>query len=267
MADLLKRSLAPLTDAAWEAVDAAAATILKAQLTARTLVDFSGPHGWEYAALNLGRIDIPKGGGDPEVPWGIRSVLPLVEVRVPVVLPQLELDNASRGCKDLDLTPLEEAARRVAYFEDAAVYTGFGPGGIQGIVQEAAHEPIPLPDNPESYPQAVAQGLKELRLAGVPGPYSLVLGIDAYASLIQAGKGGFPPARIIQDMLGGQLLAAQAIQGGLLLSTAGGDFELTLGQDLAVGFATHDRQNVELFLTESFTFRVLRPEAAVELKA
>lgn len=267
MADLLKRSLAPLTEEAWEEVDATAATILKAQLTARTLVDFSGPHGWELAAVNLGRLDIPKGGSDENVPWGIRTVLPLVEVRVPVTISQLELDNASRGCKDLDLTPLEEAAQRVARFEDAAVYTGFGPGGIQGIIQEAAHKPVKLPENPEAYPQAVAQGLKELRLAGVPGPYALVLGVDAYAGLVQAGKGGFPPARIIRDMLGGQILASQALQGGLLLSTAGGDFELTVGQDLAVGFATHDRDNVELFLTESFTFRVLRPEAAVELSA
>ena len=267
MADLLKRSLAPLTEEAWEEVDAAAATILKAQLTARTLVDFCGPHGWEYAAVNLGRIDIPKAGHDQDVPWGVRTVLPLVEVRVPITLPQLELDNAARGCKDMDLAPAEEAARRVAYFEDAAIYTGFEPGGIRGIIQEAAHEPVKLPGDPETYPQAVAQGLKELRLAGVPGPYALVLGVDAYAGLIQAGKGGFPPARIVQDMLGGDILATQALKGGVLLSTAGGDFELTVGQDLALGFATHDRHHVELFLTESFTFRVLRPEAAVELRA
>ena len=53
----------------------------------------------------------------------------------------------------------------------------------------------------------------------------------------------------------------------MLLSTAGGDFELTIGQALAIGYASHDRNEVELFLTESFTFRVLRPEAAVELGA
>lgn len=267
MADLLKRSLAPLTEEAWQEVDSTAATILKAQLTARTLVDFSGPHGWQYAAVNLGRLDISKGGGDENVPWGVRSVLPLVEVRVPVVLPQLELDNASRGCRDIDLSPLEEAAKRVAHFEDAAVYAGFGPGGIQGIVQEAAHKPVKLPDNPELYPKAVAEGLKELHLAGVPGPYSLVLGIDEYTGLFQAGKGGFPPARIVRDMLGGDILATQVLQGGVLLSTAGGDFELTVGQDLAIGYASHDRNQVELFLTESFIFRVLRPEAAVELSA
>ncbi len=266
MTDLLKRSLAPLTEEAWQEVDATASTILKAQLTARTLVDFSGPHGWQFAAVNAGRIDLSKGGSQ-DVPWGVRTVLPLVEVRVPVVLPQLELDNASRGCSDVDLSPLEDAAQKVAHFEETAIYTGFEPGGIKGITQASAHKAVKLPENPEQYPKAVAQGLKELRLAGVPGPYALVLGVDAYAGLLQAGKGGYPPARIIRDMLGGQILASQVLSGGVLLSAAGGDFELTVGQDLAIGYASHDRTNVELFLTESFTFRVLRPEAAIELSA
>jgi hypothetical protein len=36
-----------------------------------------------------------------------------------------------------------------------------------------------------------------------------------------------------------------------------------LGQDFSVGYASHDRDKVELYLTESFTFRVLEPAAAV----
>jgi uncharacterized linocin/CFP29 family protein len=52
----------------------------------------------------------------------------------------------------------------------------------------------------------------------------------------------------------------------VLLSTRGGDYELTVGQDLSIGYASHDRTDVELFLTESFTFRVLEEKAAVFLK-
>jgi len=50
-----------------------------------------------------------------------------------------------------------------------------------------------------------------------------------------------------------------------LLSVRGGDYELHVGQDWSVGYLGHDRQTVELFLTESFTFRVLEPAAAVPL--
>jgi uncharacterized linocin/CFP29 family protein len=52
----------------------------------------------------------------------------------------------------------------------------------------------------------------------------------------------------------------------VLLSTRGGDYELTVGQDLSIGYAVHDRENVELYLTESFTFRVLEEKAAIFLR-
>jgi uncharacterized linocin/CFP29 family protein len=56
------------------------------------------------------------------------------------------------------------------------------------------------------------------------------------------------------------------LKGGGLLSTRGGDYEVTVGQDLSIGYAAHDRTDVELFLTESFTFRMLEEKAAVFLK-
>ena len=45
----------------------------------------------------------------------------------------------------------------------------------------------------------------------------------------------------------------------------GGDFLLDVGQDLAVGYLTHDIEQVDLYLEESLTFRVVSPEAAVAI--
>ncbi|WP_437855915.1 encapsulin [Sorangium sp. So ce363] len=59
---------------------------------------------------------------------------------------------------------------------------------------------------------------------------------------------------------------APALEGGVLLSTRGSDFELTVGEDLSIGYDRHDKDIIELFLTESFTFRVLEPAAAVALR-
>ncbi len=267
MADLLKRSFAPLTAEAWEEVDEAARQIFKAQLTARTLVDFDGPHGWEHAGVNLGRVEAAKAASGG-VPWGLRSVLPLIEVRVPLVLGQWELDNAGRGCKDVDLEPLEEAARKVAFFEETAIFKGFDKGQIKGICQAAAHKTVRLPGNVKQYAQAVAQALKTLQTAGIGGPYALVLGTEPYHALIQSGEGGYPPRRIVRDMLGGGPIAwSRALDGGVLMSVRGGDFEMTVGQDLSIGYQSHDSEEVHLFITESFTFRTLEPAAAVELKA
>jgi len=266
MVDLLKRSLAPITEEAWHAIDEAAARTLKAHLSARTVVDFSGPHGWTFSAVNLGGLEIAKKQSTEGVPWGIRTVLPLVEVRIPVVFTQMELDNISRGCKNPNLSALEDVARKVALFEESAIYKGFTAGQIKGIIQESSHGPITLSADVLQYSEAVAAAVKALTLAGVSGPYTLVLGTDCYYALMQSSRGGYPPRLVVRDMLQGDVLWSPALEGGVLLSTRGGDFELAVGQDLAVGYAGHDRSNVELFLAESFTFRVLNPEAALELR-
>ncbi len=38
-----------------------------------------------------------------------------------------------------------------------------------------------------------------------------------------------------------------------------------IGQDLSIGYLSHSAETVELYLQESFTFRVLTTEAAVAL--
>ncbi len=262
--DLLKRELAPIPSEAWTEIDRQAAQALKPELSARAVVDFSGPHGWSLGAVNLGRLEIPPEHKDHDVPWGRRAVQPLVEARVPFTLAQMELDNAARGARDLKLDALRKAAQRIALFEERAVYLGFEPGQVQGILPASRHPAVLLPKNPLEYPRAVGEALKVLRLAGVGGPYALVLSTDLYYALFST-ESCYPAQRLIAEMLGGDILQSAALDGGVVLSTRGGDFTLTVGQDLAVGYESHDRQNVTFFLTESLTFQVLEPAAAVGL--
>ncbi|HNQ21930.1 MAG TPA: family 1 encapsulin nanocompartment shell protein [Phycisphaerae bacterium] len=264
MLDLLKRSLAPITAEAWQAIDATASRVIKSQLTARTIVDFDGPHGWQLGAVNTGRLDIPKKKSD--VPWGARQMLPLVETRMPFLLNQMEIDGATRGCEDVDLSTLEQAAKQVARFEESAIYLGFADGGLGGIIPSTAHKPITLPPQVRQYPEAVGAALEVLGRAGIGGPYALVLGSKAYYPLMQCVENGYPPRRIVRDLLQGDILWSPVLDGGVLLSTRGGDFQLTVGVDFAIGYAGHTREQVELYLTESFAFRVLEPAAAVTLK-
>ncbi|NLX13630.1 MAG: bacteriocin family protein [Phycisphaerales bacterium] len=267
MTDLLKRNLAPITEAGWQEIDATAAQVIKTQLSARSVVDFSGPHGWEMAAVNLGRLEVPKKKGEAKIPWGLRQVLPLVETRVHFSLNQWEIDNISRGCKDADLSALEATARQVAHFEESAVYNGFPDGNIAGLLPSCSHKPIKLPASVDQYAQCIGEAVKTLDQAGVGGPYALVLGSKAYYPLKHNCGQGYPLGRVIKELLQGNVLWSPVLAGGVVLSTRGGDFELVVGQDFSIGYACHDKAQVELFLTESFTFRVINPDAAIELKA
>ncbi|MEJ2722879.1 MAG: family 1 encapsulin nanocompartment shell protein, partial [bacterium] len=158
--NLLKRTIAPVTDEAWKEIEDEASRVLKSQLSARTLVDLSGPHGWELGAINLGRVAIPKKQAQRGVHWGPREVLPLIEVRVPFKLNQLEIDNITRGSADADLNPVSDASRKIALFEDGAIYNGFAAGNIEGILPASKHRAVALPADPDAFPDAVGKAVK-----------------------------------------------------------------------------------------------------------
>ncbi len=265
--DLLKRKKAPITDEAWKQIDDEARRVLQLHLAGRKVVDFSGPHGWKLGSVNTGRLTpIGKGplGG---VSYAVRVVQPLVEVRAPIVMKIMELDYAARGADDLDLDPVIAVAEQVAHAEDTAIFHGFDGGDITGIIEASPHKPIAV-NAILDWPKAVVAGLEVLRAAGVNGPYALALGVQAYDELDADSEDGYPLRRRFAETLPDvTLIWAPALQGGaVLLSTRGGDYELTVGQDLSVGYAVHDRTDVELYLTESFTFRILEEKAAVFLK-
>lgn len=267
MNELLKRQHAPVTAEAWTQIDDEARRVLKLHLAGRKLVDFSGPHGWALGCVNTGRLRHIDKGPIEGVAHAVRAVQPLVELRSPFTMPILELDYASRGANDLDLDPVIAVAERVAHAEDAAIFHGFGEGHITGIVEASPHAPVDVGSNLE-WPRAVAAAKEVLRRAGVNGPYALALGTQAYTELVADSEDGYPLRRRIEEnIIDGTLVWAPAVRGGaVLLSTRGGDYELTVGQDLAIGYVTHDRESVELYLTETFTFRVLEEKAGIYLR-
>ncbi len=263
MPSILKRDFAPVSGQAWQEIDEVAADAVKRNISARKIVDFSGPHGWELAAVNLGRLDLQKQPTKEGVAWGARKVLPLIETRTAFKLNQLELDNISRGSVDADLDPLEDVVTKAARFEDTVIYNGFKKGEMIGMIEASEHRAIKLPADAGEYPAAISRAAETLELSGVEGPYALVLGPDQYHGLLHASHHGYPASRIVSDIIKGQILMSPVLKGGVLASTRGGDFELTVGKDFSIGYANHDRETVELFVTESFAFRVLEPKAAI----
>lgn len=265
--DLLKRELAPITDQAWQQIDEEAGRVLKLQLAGRKLVDFSGPHGWQLGAVSTGRLKQIEPAQGEQVGRAIREVQPLVELRSPVRLPLLELDFAARGATDLELDEVVAVAERMARAEDRAIFAGLPQAGITGIIEASPHAPIQI-EGPLGWPRAVTHAKEVLRQAGVNGPYALALGPAAHSELLSEGEDGYPlRKRLEESIVDGSLVWAPALdEGAVLLSLRGGDYQLTVGQDFSIGYAWHDREQVELYLTESFTFRVLERKAAVLLR-
>jgi uncharacterized linocin/CFP29 family protein len=262
----LLRELAPVTDTGWALLDAEARERLVPGLAARRLVDFGGPHGWEYAATNLGRTESISDAPEEGVSARQRRVLGLVELRAGFAIARSEIEDADRGAEDIDLGALDEAAQRIARAENGAVFNGWKSAGIQGVIEASTHGHISLGEDCERYPRHVAKAVDELRAAGIEGPYGLALGPDAHTAVLETSQhGGYPLMEHLQEILGGPIVWAPAVPGGAVLSQRGGDFLFESGEDLSIGYESHDADAVQLYLEESFSFRVATPEAAVAL--
>ncbi|MCF7669728.1 MAG: bacteriocin family protein [Verrucomicrobia bacterium] len=260
--DNLRKNMAPISGEAWELINEQAQRVFRSRLSARRFVDVDGPHGWDFAAVPIGRLDTPKEQDKKGVRYGIHQVQPLVEGRISFKLNIWELDNSVRGAGDVDLSPLEEAAKEMSAFEDKAIYYGFDEGCIKGLKKASEYKPVAWPKEPEAVVGAIIDGLEALQSSAVEGPYNLVLSSERWKVILGQTQ-GYPLRRRVENAIGGRVIVSPHVKEAFLVSGRGGDFDLTLGADLSIGYEGHDTREVQLFFTESFTFRVLDPSAVV----
>ena len=264
----LLRSQAPITEAAWEMLDQEATQRLVPALAARKLVDFSGPLGWEHSASSLGRTRRLESTPVDGVRALQRQVLPLVESRADFSVSRAELADSDRGAADVDLRALDEAVGRMALLENTAVFHGWGQAGIAGISEASPHEPIRLTEDFDTCPRHVARAVEVLLQSGIDGPYGVALGPESYTGVIETTEhGGYPLFDHLRQILGGPIVWAPGVRGAVVVSLRGGDFLFEAGEDLSIGYDRHDAELVHLYVEESFSFRVVTPEAGVALPA
>lgn len=262
--DNLYRELAPISEAAWADLEEEARRTFRRHVAGRRIVDVADPAGEQFAALGTGRmraIDGPSEG----VLAQLRQAQPVVELRVPFTVDRRQVDAVERGAKDADWQPAKDAARQIAFAEDQTIFEGYPAAAIAGLRGSASLPPVDLPADAADYPDAISRAVAALRLAGVAGPYALALGEDAYTTVSEASDDGYPIRDHIARIVDGEIIWAPALDGGFLLSTRGGDFELHLGQDVAIGYLGHDSASVDLYLQSTLTFTVYTTEAVVPL--
>jgi len=260
--NFLRRELAPISPQGWSEIDSVATKALAANLSGRKFVDVNGPHGLDYASVPLGRLAVPEKQSATAVKYGVHQVLPLVETRADFRLPVWELDNIERGAKDLNLDVVIKASRAIASFEEKAIYDGFAAGAIVGLHQAAKSQKIKISLDVDAVVDAVSMAKEQMQKSGVGGSANLVFSPSLWNFLARCIPGGTLRSTI-EGEIGGHVIYAELVKDALLVANRGGDLELTVGQDFAIGYHSHTADEISLFITESFTFRVLAPEALI----
>jgi len=259
--DNLHRELAPVSAAAWDEIAEEAARTFKVRIAGRRVVDVPDAAGPAFSAVGTGHtsaVDAPADG----VQARQREVQPLVELRVPFTVTRAAVDDVERGAQDSDWQPVKDAAEQLATAEDRVVFAG--AVGMTGIGPSSSNDAVALPGDVRELPTAVARAQTTLRIAGVEGPYALVLSSDLYTAAAEAVDQGYPILSHLERLLGPErIVFAPALSGALLLSLRGGDYTLQLGQDVSIGYLSHDAETVTLYLQESLAFLAFTAEASV----
>ncbi len=262
--DLFRKNLAPITKEAWEQIEDEAKTSLKTLLSARKLVDIEGPKGWDFAGIPTGRMKLVEQAKNKGFSYGIRKVLPVVEPRVSFSLNIWELDNAARGAEDVELDNLTKAVEKIASFEENAIYNGLPEAGIAGLLTEA-EDKVSLPKEPSKWLSGITEAVLKLKENAIDGPYSLVLPPTVWKTVKYFAE-CYPLLPQLKEILQGEVILSNFINTGLLVSIRGEDFRMVLGNDFSIGYENHNHKEVSLFLTESFTFQILEPAAAIKIE-
>lgn len=260
----LYRDLAPITEAAWAEIETEATRTFKRHIAGRRVVDVSAPGGPVTAAISTGHLLDVAGPGDG-VSAHLREARPLVRLRVPFTVNRSDIDDVERGSQDSDWDPVKAAAKKLAFAEDRAIFEGYEAAAIGGIRKGSSNPALALPSDPREIPDVISKALSELRLAGVDGPYSVLLSADVYTQVSETTAHGYPIREHLNRLVDGDIIWAPAIDGAFVLSTRGGDFDLQLGTDVSIGYLTHDAATVQLYLEETLTFLSYTAEAAVAL--
>jgi uncharacterized linocin/CFP29 family protein len=258
----LHRELAPISDVAWAQIEEETSRTIKRYLAGRRVVDLHGPAGSPLSAVGTGHLGTiaPPAEGIVAQQRGAKG---LVELRVPFELERQMIDDVERGANDSDWQPAKDAARKLAFAEDRAIFEGYAAGGIIGVRQGTSNPQKSLPADVRKYLEAFAQALSQLRLVGVNGPYAILLGADAYTELAETSDYGHPVLEHVKRLVEGKIIWAPAIDGAFVVTTRGGDLDLHIGQDVSIGYLNHTDTHVRLYLQETFTFLYLTSESAV----
>ncbi|MDY6820369.1 MAG: family 1 encapsulin nanocompartment shell protein [Deferribacterota bacterium] len=263
--NILRQELAPISDKAWKELFSQAKDAFSNYLTARRLVDVKEPKGLDFGVINTGRLKKLDEKSNENTVCSIFDVQPLIELKTYFKLDRQEIDSIDRGCKNPDLAPLIEAARVISKLEDEIVYYGMKKANVDGLKKNVS-DTITLSLDAESLLKSIVDAKGKLVYLGIGGPYSLVVSPEVWKFIVSHGK-GYPLLKSVKNTIDGKIVVSPHIKDVFFLSERGGDFILNFGQDLSIGYDSHNDKHISLYFLETLTFQVFENAAVcLELK-
>ena len=153
----LYRELAPITEDAWAEIERRPRRTFKRHIAGRRVVDVSEPGGPVDAAVSTGHLLDVVAPGDGVVAH-LRDARPLVRLRVPFTVNRSDIDDVERGSQDSDWDPVKDAAKKLAFVEDRAIFEGYEAASIERYPQVQLQPCAGAARDPREIPDVIAPG-------------------------------------------------------------------------------------------------------------
>ncbi|MBN2870916.1 MAG: encapsulin [Campylobacterales bacterium] len=258
----LNRETSPISSAVWSQIDAVFTPLLSQRLKLRSLVGFT-PVAFETDAIATGNLT--SLASSEHLSMSIREPVRMVEIRYGFDLPKSVVEDFKRDKSDFDDTVFKHVANRFSAVENSLILEGVKEAQIEGILNNIPRKPIHA-KNTKGLIDAVASMIAAFGAEFVEGPYKLVLSTATLIKMVGESEGGVSVKSRLESLLGANFFVVCESIGDdriLALSQRGGDFALYNGLDVSIGFSEEKEDAYALFMTESCTFRILNPEAAL----
>ena len=256
----LHRELAPISDAAWADIEDEARRTFTRHVAGRRVVDVIGPAGEPLSAVGTGHlpaVEPPRRrcararapGAAARRVAGRRSPSPGRPWTTSSAAPRTRTGSRSRTPPSRSRSP-----------RTAPSSTASPRPASPGIAPAASNPPLAAARRRRAtYPDAVAQALSALRLAGVDGPYSLLLsrrrvhrGRRDHRPRLPDPRAPRPGARRRRrDRLGARASTARCCCPPAAATTS-----CTWARTCRSATSSHDADPIELYFQESLTFLV-----------
>ena len=258
----LNRETSPISAAVWSQIDGVFAPMLSQRLKLRSAVGFS-PVPFETDAIPTGNLKPLSASNGVEL--SVREPVRMIELRYEFDLPKSVVEAFKRDKPDFDDTVFKKASNHFSAAENALILEGVKEAGIEGILKNIPRKPIHA-KNTKGLVDAVASMMATFGGDFVEGPYKLVLSTATLIKMVGESEGGVSIKSRIENLLGANFFVVCEGIGDdkiLALSQRGGDFAFYNALDVSLGYAGEKEGSYTLFLTESCTFRIVTPEAAL----
>lgn len=258
MSEYLMRDGAPFDKEAWKKVDEVVKLVAEQRLVGRRIISLFGPLGIGSLAVPLNRLS--KG---EEIRVGERELLSFTTLQQDFLVAMEDLVSAEQAGIPIDLSPVAEAASRLAVKEDELIFDGLRKA------RGAQTSPLAEWDKNGGGFASVAAAVEKFMASAVFGPSALVMSPSLYTALQRImGDTGRLEIDHVRDLMHGSVYFSPTLKAkeAFLLGSAPYHMDLAVAQDMVIAYLGNDGLDHQFRLMEKLALRVKRPDAICILK-